>query len=153
MPNVFISHSSEDSEIANKLADFCRQSGLSVFLDENNLNPGDDWYDRIHQEIAASDAVWVLASKKAIESGMVNQEIGATKAHGVKLVPIIWDMPPEELPVPLNQIQAIVLTDKTPEEGQALFADLINQAIRSKRIQTATAYGVVGLVCLALLMD
>jgi hypothetical protein len=54
-----------------------------------------------------------LASRKASSSAFVNQEIGGALLASKKLVPIVWDMSPGELPGWARGVQAIDLRDST----------------------------------------
>src|SRR5215813_9392048 len=53
--DIFISHASEDKElVARPLADLLRSSGVTVWLDENELRLGDSLKAKIDQGLAES---------------------------------------------------------------------------------------------------
>ena len=57
---VFISHSSIDTWVAQQLARYVQESGASTFLDEADIEYGDDFEDRILEAAQASEELLVL---------------------------------------------------------------------------------------------
>ncbi len=74
-----------------------------------SLDPGDRWSPSILSALQSSDWVIWLASRAACNSAFVNQEIGGALVGSKKLVPIIWDIEPHELPGWASQYQALNL--------------------------------------------
>src|SRR5258708_26993541 len=107
MPDVFISHSSVDGEFANFLHRHLTGEGLTVFLASVSLAPGQRWPQEILNALNASNWVLFLASRTACASPWVQQELGAALMSQKKLVPIVWDMPPSQLPGWVGHIQAL----------------------------------------------
>jgi len=52
MSNIFISYVRENQEIIDKLVNDLEAFGINVWLDRNNLNPGDRWQDNIKKAIS-----------------------------------------------------------------------------------------------------
>jgi hypothetical protein len=103
---------------------------VSTFLASASLQPGERWSPAILDNMRASNWVLVLASRIASSSAYVNQEIGAVLLTSKKLVPIVWDMNPSELPGWLAQFQALDLRNSTVEQLKqqvAAIADRIRQ--------------------------
>ena len=72
---IFISYSSEDYELAEKLfEDLGKDKLFEPWLDKKNLNPGDAWKDRIKEAIEAADCVIPILSKAAITNNRFFQE-------------------------------------------------------------------------------
>jgi hypothetical protein len=71
---------------------------LSVFLASISLKPGERWSPKIIEELRASDWVCLLATKAALESANVQMEVGGAVFGQKKLVPIMWDVQPADLP-------------------------------------------------------
>jgi hypothetical protein len=75
--DVFLSHASEDLEIAHRLCTALERSGWSVFLAARDL-PGQiqaaEWTKRIDEQLDASGALVVLASPEALEKQWVTYE-------------------------------------------------------------------------------
>src|SRR5438105_14721842 len=109
MADVFISHSSADIQLAAFVKQHLELQGISVFLAPLSMQPGQHWPSEIMQ--ALNSATWVifLASRAACASHWVQQELGAAMAGRKKLVPIVWDIEPSQLPGWTAQVQALNL--------------------------------------------
>src|SRR5688572_27113458 len=95
MAKVFISHASEDSDVANaarreiesrlKLAD-------EVFLssDPTQIVAGENWLTRIEDEIRSSAVVILLLSRRSVRRPWVNFEAGAAWLAGKVLIPVCF---------------------------------------------------------------
>ena len=71
--------------------------------------PGDQWMPAIMGNLQASQWVICLASRAACASPWVMQEMGAAIGTKKKLVPVVWDQSPTELPAWMRQYQAVEL--------------------------------------------
>ncbi|TAN53778.1 MAG: toll/interleukin-1 receptor domain-containing protein [Methylococcaceae bacterium] len=58
--DVFLSHNSQDKPAVRELASALKGRSLSVWLDEEQLTPGESWQDLLEQGIRASSSVAVL---------------------------------------------------------------------------------------------
>jgi hypothetical protein len=91
---VFISYAQADKEIARRIADELRSSGLRVWFDEWELKPGDSIASRIDQAVSTSDMLLVLLSPRSIESRWVQSELNAAlsrelKSRAVTVIPAL----------------------------------------------------------------
>ena len=71
---AFISYAHEDSLIANTVHTLLTDAGYEVFLDRENLAPGDLFNERIMESIEKSDVFYLLWSKDAAASDYVEKE-------------------------------------------------------------------------------
>ncbi len=62
---IFISYAREDRETAKRIFEDLESRGLSPWIDEENLLPGQKWREAILQKIKASDYVLILMSKRS----------------------------------------------------------------------------------------
>ncbi len=72
---VFISHSSKDKAIAQRLAHRLIESGLKVWIPEDEIFPGDNWAKKVGAALEESDIMVVLITPHAFESEWVKEEI------------------------------------------------------------------------------
>lgn len=73
---VFLCHSSGDKPSVRNLYHRLKGDGFAPWIDEENLLPGQDWRDEIHEAVRASDAVIVCLSRSSItKEGHVQKEI------------------------------------------------------------------------------
>jgi hypothetical protein len=127
MPDVFISHSSSDRGFAEFLHRHLTSEGLTVFLAPVSLLPGQQWPQEILKALETSSWVLFLASRTACASPWVQQELGAALAKQKKLVPIVWDIPPSQLPGWTGHIQAVNLAGASPEQIQVQITAIASQ--------------------------
>jgi tetratricopeptide (TPR) repeat protein len=76
MPQVFISHKTEEDASADKVADLLEQAGFTVWVDHRNgITPNDaNWDKAIRTAIQASDFGVFLMSEKSLEPGICQAE-------------------------------------------------------------------------------
>lgn len=115
MPDVFISYSVKDESLAQFVLSHLVAQGLDVFLASISLNAGEHWTPKIIESLRTSEWVFLLASKNALASSNVQQEIGGAIFGKKKLVPIMWDVQPSDLPRWVGDYQGLVLTGTTME--------------------------------------
>jgi len=74
--SVFISYQHTDKEFARKLHDVLQEKGIRVWLDEKQMLPGDDKYERIDHGIKNWDKVLLCCSKSSLtKSWWVDHEM------------------------------------------------------------------------------
>jgi hypothetical protein len=146
MPDIFISYSTSDERVARFLHQHLSGEGMQVFLASASLQPGQLWSQEILNALRSSSWVLFLASRAACASPWVQQELGAALVMQKKLVPIVWDIPPSELPGWVKQSQALNLAGASIEQVKSQMTAIAN-AIKSDKTQGMV---VVGLLVAAL---
>lgn len=116
MPDCFISYSTQDEPFARAVHRDLAAAGLDVFMAAISLQPGDRWNERIHAALRNSPWVIFLASRAACVSPWVQQEIGRAVDGSKRLVPVVWDQAPTDLPGWVSQHQALDVRLMQPEE-------------------------------------
>lgn len=147
MADVFISHAAADLPLAEFLHRHLVQEGLSVYLASVSMPPGERWMPHIMDNLRSSTWVLCLASRAACASPWVMQEMGAAVAGNKKLVPIIWDQPPDSLPGWMKQYQAVNLAGRRQEEAMSAIGH-IAETIKTEKQKGFVILGllVAGLV-------
>jgi hypothetical protein len=100
---IFISHSSQDKWIARRVEQDLAALGATTFLDEKDIATGDSIDDSIQDHLKECDEVLMLLSPSALKSHWVLLEVGGAKALGLRLIPILLHVGPNELPAPLGK--------------------------------------------------
>ena len=136
MADCFISYSTKDEQMARFIHSELRRQNLSVFLASVSLGPGEDWSNRIRTELKTSSWVILLASRSACQSAYVLQESGMAMITDKKLIPIVWDISPSELPGWIDRSQALNFKDATIWEIKSHIFQ-IAQRIRQNKNQGA----------------
>jgi hypothetical protein len=142
MADVFISHAAADSHLAEFLHRHLTQEGLSVYLASVSMPPGERWLPHILDNLRGSTWVLCLASRAACASPWVMQEMGAAVAGNKKLVPIIWDQPPDSLPGWMKQYQAVNLAGSGQEEAMVAVGR-VAEAIKAEKQKGLLILGLI----------
>ena len=71
MSDVFLSQSSKDKPIADKVCQFLEEKGLSCWIAPRNIVPGSDWAASISTAITASKVFLLIYSENAASSSQV----------------------------------------------------------------------------------
>ena len=120
--DVFLSYAHEDSEFARRLEADLERSGLSVWSDKSDIQPGENWVRVISEAIEnASNFLIVVPRTRQDESyGWGSTEIAlavssVAKHNEKRLIPIVRD-PRSELPSFLRRYQFADLSTESAYE-------------------------------------
>jgi hypothetical protein len=134
MYDVFISHSRQDTEVVKELAGQLRARGVTVFLDIDTLQSGDDWRERITSAVENARASVVVLSPGSSAGGYLSEEVAVaqkTAREGSSLlVPVlIGDVDRTDLPWGLEKFQGVRINGRSdlPDLAQAV-ADAVHTA-------------------------
>lgn len=98
MLKAFLSHSSEDAALARSIQSYCLGLQISLYLYEDDAQPGRAISDKLASRIRESDALFALLTPSAAASASVQAEIGAAIANGKWIVPFVQrGVPVEQL--------------------------------------------------------
>lgn len=131
-PRVFISYAHEDRDLASRVFDALNKAEFEPWLDERDLDGGDEWDDRIREELDVTDFTLLLYSPALCRKtdGYVNKEIflareRALSVRGRFLIPLrTADISTEDRIAELSRYQEMSLR---PEH----FNEDINEVIKS----------------------
>lgn len=89
-PHVFLSFSTKDRETALKISDELHRESINVWLDTNELKPGDSFIDRIRDDLSASDYLIVLISKDSVRSHWIKTNTyNAMARRDITILPVL----------------------------------------------------------------
>jgi hypothetical protein len=148
MPDVFISYSAQDEHTAKQVQRYFQANHVSAFLAPFSIQPGKKWSPAILSSLRQSRVVLVLASRAACASPFVNQEFGGSLALNKRIVPVVWDMRPEELPGWMKEFQAVDLSKGLNDLRPVLDSITVNLKLDKQREGFFVVAGVVLLIFL-----
>ncbi len=125
--HVFLSYNSLDSEIAETLYSYLKNSGFRTFYDKVSILPGDTWTKTIEESIENSDSILILIGKNGFGKWQDKEQylfqILSTNIGNKKIIPVILpdlanDFSSSNLPGFLKSIQ--VFRFKKMDENEIL---------------------------------
>ncbi|WP_415328600.1 toll/interleukin-1 receptor domain-containing protein [Clostridium perfringens] len=134
-PIIFISHITEEKELALEIKALLEESFLGmmdifVSSDDTSISAGTRWLDNISSSLGNCSIELILCSPKSVKRPWINFEAGAGWVRNIPVVPLCHSgMEPNNLPIPLNLLQAIKLSEIS---GLKLLLPLLSSSIGSK---------------------
>jgi hypothetical protein len=114
---VFVSHSGDDLWVAEQIAKCIEDCGATAFLDRRDIAAGDNFKDRIRDEIPRCEELVALFTPWSRKRAWVRHEIGMADALRKRIVCVFYkvtiaDFEPQEDGVgPLDGLSVIDLND------------------------------------------
>lgn len=133
MTDVFLSYAQADESLARQLAEALREQGLSVWVDEENLQPGAEWASAIQSAIERSKNVVVLLSENSSKSEWVRREAAIALAGTKRVVPVFLSKH-ADIPFIMQHLQGVDLSD--PER----FGSVLKRLVRALKSTTPSDF-------------
>lgn len=149
---IFISYSTSDLNLVNKIADQIRPFAEVFFWDKSKM-PGEEVWPTIFSWIDNADLVMAIITGNTLSRAMaVGQEIGRAKAKGKHIVPLVSrEVPSTEL----GFLSGITYQPVDPYNSDHAMQDIKSLVMgKKKKIeddQTLFAVGGIALLFLALI--
>jgi hypothetical protein len=119
MTDVFLSYSSADRPVAERVQAQLAARGLDVFWDQT-IPAGQDWDTWIRARLTEARTVVVLWSRTSVQSPNVRHEAMVARDAG-KLLPAMIDaLKPEDFPMGLYLVQAVMIGDARDPQSPAM---------------------------------
>lgn len=84
---VFISYSSKDVALANKIVAYLEKEGYPCWIAPRNITSGHDYTDMINDAIQDCRAVVLIVSEKAVQSQWVKKELSTAVSYNKPILP------------------------------------------------------------------
>lgn len=95
---VFVSHAWSDLWVAQQIGLRIRQDARAeTFIDAFDIAKGDDFEERIFNEMKRADELVVLLTPWSVDRHWLWVEIGAARANGCRIVPILYHLGLDDL--------------------------------------------------------
>src|SRR5438309_9792475 len=108
---IFISHSWKNKTQAQMIANYLQENGMDVWIDTNEIIPGQEIDDTISRDLKKVGLIVLLWSKEAAESDGVAQELIEAKALEKTIIPFCIDETSQEENEAIKNVKVIKVTD------------------------------------------
>jgi hypothetical protein len=114
---VFVSHSGDDIWVAEQIARLIEDCGAAAFLDRRDIAAGDDFRERIREEIPKCDELLALFTPWSRKRAWVRHEIGMADVLRKRVVCVFYKVaiadfdPQEDGMGPLEHLNVIQLNE------------------------------------------
>lgn len=116
-PLVFLSHISEEAELANLIKerierDYLGMVRVFVSSDQASITVGGRWMTDVSAALLDARILLVLCSRRSVGQPWINSESGAGWIKEIPVVPICHTgLKAADLPIPLNLLRGIIASD------------------------------------------
>jgi hypothetical protein len=117
LTDIFISYSSRDRAVAERVRDALQEAGYVVFWDQSTP-PGQDWDTWIRDRLTGARLVVTLWTKASVASPNVRHESIIAREAGKLLPVMVDDLKPTDFPMGLFLVQALSI-GRTPRQFAA----------------------------------
>lgn len=128
--DAFVSYSHANAETVLPIIESIEETGLSVWIDREEMRAGQNWAGQIVRAIKASDRFCLMCSSQAFESDHVRREVYLADKYGKTMVPIRLDEAPmpEDIEYFLIGRQWIDLFALDEDERLGAIQDVLNSS-------------------------
>jgi len=129
---VFVSHSGDDIWVAEQLAHCLEGCGALTFLDPRDIDAGDRFKDRIHEELPRCDELLALFTPWSRRRAWVRHEIGMADSLRLRIVCVFYQVSTQDFTNdedgmgPLDGLSIIDINDMSS------YLDALNRRVDSK---------------------
>ena len=96
---VFISHSSKDIWIAERMLDLIERSGADCRIDKRDFEGGGDIWEQIKSAIGDSQEAVILFTPNSKDAQWISFEIGAASQAEIHVTPILYSVEYKDLSI------------------------------------------------------
>lgn len=97
--DVFLCYCHEDAKEAKRIAAILEENHLRVFVDTDQIRVGEKYPQGIRDALVNSKSFLVICSAASLNSSWVRTETGAAWGLGLLIIPVLFGIPAEQLPV------------------------------------------------------
>ena len=88
---VYISYSRHDHGFVEQLSGDLRSHGISIWVDMESIEPGENWEHAIVKGIQGASVFLLVLSKSSIQSNSVRSELEIAEEAGLIIIPLAVD--------------------------------------------------------------
>ena len=88
---IFISHSTQDKKIADKVIGYLESQKFTCWVAPRDISPGMDWAESIIDGIDSASLMILIVSNRSNKSPQVRREVERAVSKGVTIIPVITE--------------------------------------------------------------
>ena len=95
MARVFVSHASQDRQLADEVHRWLSGDGHEVFLDhhpDEGIALGEAWEQRLYERLRWADAMVCLVTSAYLASPWCAAEVGVARSQGSRMLPLLAEV-------------------------------------------------------------
>jgi len=124
-PSVFISHSACAADWARLFAQALKQRGVTVWIDDLDVRPGESWRDALESGLRGSDVIVALVDPEYPAKPNLFFELGAAIGMEKKVVSIVpKGLDPKDLPLDVR-LRRYLIQDSPEQTAEELSNTLL----------------------------
>lgn len=139
MPRVFISHASDDKKIAEEFTTMFTKKNIKSFDANLDILSGENWEEKLLEEINKSDELLLILSPNSIKSNWVMIEVGAAWTLGKPITPATLYVKLESVPEPIKKFQVVPIEATLAREK--LVEDIANRVYSKTKTRSIVKNG------------
>lgn len=123
-PLLFVSYARESAESVLPIVEALRRQGATAWVDTDDIEKSDDWWEEIRRNIRQADAFVVMLTPAYVSSSVCRDELEYASSTGKRLIPLLVEQlddvrnTPDWLS-PVKAINWIDLADGSHVDGYA----------------------------------
>ena len=130
--DIFISYSRHDSDVVNEIVTLLEQEGYSVWIDQDGIESGEDFKEKIARAIKESSVVLFFSSEHSNVSDWTAKEIGIAVKYKKHIIPILLDNSSFNETVEFDLIN-LDFVDYSKASTRVLMREKLFKALKNKR--------------------
>jgi hypothetical protein len=134
-PKVFFSYARADAEFVLKLANDLRSAGVSLWIDQLDIPPGERWDSAVENALKVSPYLLVVLSPASVASQNVMDEVAFALENKKKIVPVLHTRC--TIPFRIQRLQYVDFT-ATYSNGYTQLLSALNVAQSAQTTQAPT---------------
>lgn len=143
MSDAFVSYSSQDAPIVERIVDELRKRGKSVWLTSENVLPGQQLASSVEKGLELSTTVVAVLSRASRRSSWVSTEIAWALANQKPVIPVLVDKD-AEIPSLLHSYQILdMTTSATFERSISQLAEALTAPEKDNHSESVSREGFI----------
>jgi nucleotide-binding universal stress UspA family protein len=134
-PTVFISYSRRDLDFVNRLEAVLKAHAIDARVDREDIEKGEEWWERIRQLIAEADTVVFVLSPDSAVSPVCQDEVNFAEGLRKRLIAIVArDLAGKTAPAALARLNWIFFYAHPAAGASGDFIQATDELVRALRI-------------------